>query len=146
MSPDEIIKTITERVRDTAHVRVVFGDPFTIGEVTIIPVASIKVAGGGGGGLGKARAAAEQLAGAEVGRGLGLGLKIIAKPMGYIEVKAGNARLVPIVDATKIAVGGMIVSSLLLVSLIKLLKVMTLKKLYKLKIQKMKLREMHQQA
>lgn len=120
MTPEEIIKTISERVKDTANVKVVFGEPVVSAGVTIIPVAAVKVAGGGGGS--KGRSPSLPIEGTEQSDGgLGLGLQISAKPIGYIEVKDGKARLIPIADVTKIAVVGMITGTLALMVAGKLL-------------------------
>lgn len=46
MDANEIIAAITERVKDTANVQVVFGETVeTAAGVSIIPVASVKVSG-----------------------------------------------------------------------------------------------------
>lgn len=119
MTPEEIISTITDRVKDTANVRVVFGDPVESGGVTVIPVASVKIAGGGGGGRGKSNILPVEGEEAPEG-GVGLGLQITAKPLGYIEVKEGSARLIPIVDVTKVAIGSMIAGTLALMTVAKL--------------------------
>ncbi|HTH72534.1 MAG TPA: spore germination protein GerW family protein [Candidatus Pristimantibacillus sp.] len=118
MSPEEIISTITDRVKDTANVKVVFGEPVTAAGVTIIPVATVKVAGGGGGGKGRGKLPAENAEALETG--MGLGLQVSAKPLGYIEVKDGAARLVPIVDVTKVAVVGLVAAGLTLITFGKL--------------------------
>lgn len=119
MTPEEIINTITERVKDTANVKVVFGDPVESGGVTVIPVATVKVAGGGGGGKGHGATLTEE--GMEVEGGMGMGLQITSKPLGYIEIVNGSARLVPIADVTKLAIGGMIAGTLALLTVAKLL-------------------------
>jgi uncharacterized spore protein YtfJ len=120
MDANEIVTAITERVRDAANVNVVFGDPVeTAGGVTIIPVASIKVSGGGTGRSRRSGEGGEAAAGTDRGMGLGgmgLGVKVMAKPLGYIEIKGDNARFVPIPDVTRIAVGGMFVTGLTLLT------------------------------
>ena len=118
MTPEEIINTITERVKDTANVKVVFGDPVESGGVTVIPVATVKVAGGGGGGKGRSTALVEE--GQDLEGGMGMGLQITSKPLGYIEIVDGSARLVPIADVTKLAIGGMVASTLALLTIAKL--------------------------
>ncbi len=119
MSPEEIINQITERVKETANVDVVFGAAVVSGGVTVIPVASVKVAGGGGGGRGRDVSPVE---GEDVSEsGMGVGLHVTARPLGYIEIKDGSARLVPIPDVTKIAIGGMIAGTLALMTVAKLL-------------------------
>jgi len=68
----------------------VFGDPVTVGDVTVIPVA--KVALGLGGGGGRERGAAK--AGEAVGSGGG----VQARPVGFIEIRGERAVFVPIRD------------------------------------------------
>lgn len=118
MTPEEIISNITERVKDTANVKVVFGDPIESAGVTVIPVATIRVAGGGGGGRGRGVALTED--GQELEGGMGMGLQITSKPLGYIEIVNGAAKLVPIVDVTRLAVGSMIAGTLALMIIGKL--------------------------
>ena len=120
MTPEEIISTISERVKDTANVKVVFGDPVEAAGVTVIPVASVKVAGGGGGGKGRSAITLEEGEPQTEG-GMGLGLQITSKPLGYIEVVNGSAKLVPIVDVTKITIGSMIAGTLSLIVIAKLI-------------------------
>jgi uncharacterized spore protein YtfJ len=121
MSPEEIINTITDRVKDTANVKVVFGDPVESSGVTVIPVAMVKVAGGGGGGKGRTLTVAPVEGEEHPEGGMGMGLQITTKPLGYIEVVDGKAKLVPIVDVTKIAIGSMIAGTLALMTIGKLL-------------------------
>lgn len=130
MDANEIVAAITERVKDAANVSVVFGDIMeTTGGVSVIPVASVKVSGGGGGGTGpgKRRGGVDETT-AESQSGLGLGLSVTAKPLGYIEVKGDNARFVPIADVTKIAVGGLLATSLFLVTVNRLMRFKAWKK------------------
>lgn len=116
MEANDIVAAITERVRDTANVNVVFGETVeTASGISIIPVASVKVSGGGGGSRGHSRRRLED-AEAEIGNGMGLGLMVAAQPLGYIEIKDDGARFVPTPDVTKIAVVGLMASSLLLVT------------------------------
>lgn len=114
MNANEIMSIISDRVKDTANVHVVFGEPIEAMGVVIIPVASVKVAGGGGGGTGKEKP--PQAEEEKTGGGMGLGMQITATPIGYIEVKAGDARFVNVVDMTKIAIGGMLISGLALLT------------------------------
>ena len=117
MTPDEIINTVSERVKDTANVKVVFGEPVESAGVTVIPVATVKVAGGGGGGRGKGVILPVEGEEAAQESGMGMGLQITARPLGYIEIKEGSARLMPIPDVTKIAIGGMIAGTFALMTI-----------------------------
>ena len=50
MSMRDVIKSITDRIHDTASVKNVYGDPITAQGKTVIPVAQVKYGFGGGGG------------------------------------------------------------------------------------------------
>lgn len=115
MDANEIVAAITDRIKDTANVSVVFGDTIeTAAGISIIPVASVKLSGGGGRGHGKWRTDDTE---ADSSKGLGLGLMVAAHPLGYIEIKGEGARFVPTPDVTKIAVGGLVASGLLLMTI-----------------------------
>ncbi len=116
MDVQSVINSVTERVKDTANVRIVFGDPIESREVTIIPVASVIVAGGGGGGI--KTSDKEQADDGE--RGMGLGLRVTTTPIGYIEIRDGEATMVDIVDKNKLAIGGLIIGGALLLTFAKL--------------------------
>lgn len=124
MDVKDIISSVTERVKETANVRVVFGDPLQAGELTLIPVACVKVAGGGGSGSNKSNADSGEkdygLAG-DSGSGIGLGLQVVATPIGYIEIKGGEARFVDIIDKNKLALVGAVIGGALLLTAAKLL-------------------------
>lgn len=120
MTPEEIISMITDRVKDTANVRVVFGDPVETGGVTIIPVATVKVAGGGGGGKGRAVSVPLEGEEAQTEGGVGMGLQINTRPLGYIQMSDGAARWVPIVDVNRVAIVSMITGGLVAMTLAKL--------------------------
>jgi uncharacterized spore protein YtfJ len=120
MDTNEIISSITDKVKDTANVNVVFGDPIeTPGGVTIIPVASVKLGGGGGGGRNRRGGDDENQ---PSGNGVGLGVSVTARPLGYIEVKEGEARFVKVVDTTKIAASAMVTAPLLLLMAMRLMR------------------------
>jgi uncharacterized spore protein YtfJ len=126
MDAYEIVTAITERVKDTANVSVVFGDMIeTAAGVSIIPVASVKISGGGGG-HGRGRKRPEETE-AQTENGMGLGVMVTAQPLGYIEVKNDTARFVPTPDITKIAVAGFLLTGLVLMTLNRLMRFRTMK-------------------
>lgn len=86
----QLVEGLAERLAGRASVSSVFGDPVTAGDVTVIPVARVALGVGGGGG--RDRGAAK--AGDAVGSGGG----VLARPVGFIEIRAGHARFVPIRD------------------------------------------------
>lgn len=119
MTAEELMSAITDQVKDTANVRVIFGNPVTADGVTIIPVAAVKVAGGGSGG----RAGTAPLEDEEASEsGMGLGVKVITRPLGYIEITGGSAKLIPIIDLTKIALASLLTAGLALLTFGKLFK------------------------
>lgn len=114
MTAEELMSAITDQVKDTANVRVIFGNPVTADGVTIIPVGAVKVAGGGGS---SGRAGTAPLEDEEATEsGMGLGVKVITRPLGYIEITGGSAKLIPIVDVTKITLASLLATGLVLLT------------------------------
>ncbi|MBX6773323.1 MAG: hypothetical protein IRY83_16505 [Chloroflexi bacterium] len=87
-------------------VRTVFGEPITVGERTIIPVA--RVGGAFGLGFGRGQAPVPEGAAGREGAGGGGGARFAARPIAVIEVTAERARVIPIVDWTRLALAGML--------------------------------------
>ena len=83
--------------RDALSVRRVFGDPYEIDGMTIIPVARISGGAGGGGGEGSG----ERAGGQETGSGFGTGFGVRAQPVGVYEVRDGQVAWRPIVDISE---------------------------------------------
>ena len=96
-------------VRDALTVRRVFGDPYELDGVTVIPVA--RVAGGGGGGGGESNDADDP------GSGFGSGFGIQARGIGVYEVHDGTVAWKPAVDVTRLAKGGQALAGIALVCL-----------------------------
>jgi uncharacterized spore protein YtfJ len=99
---EELIATISERLKAAADVKVVYGEPQVIEGKTIIPVpvASYGFGAGSGGG--------------EQGTGAGGGGGLSVKPIGCIEITAERTRFVPIIDVNRLATLGLIALALLL--------------------------------
>ena len=95
--------------RDALSVKRVFGDPYELDGVTIIPVA--RVAGGAGGGGGEGTDDVKANAGSGFGTGFGMG----ATPIGVYEVRDGNVEWKPTVDVNAIARGGQVLAGLITV-------------------------------
>ena len=89
------VQQVLTGAQDAMTVRRVFGDPITVGETTIVPMA---VVGGGGGGGTKAND----------DRGVGFGLT--ARPAGAFVVKNGDVTWRPAIDINKVILGGQIVA------------------------------------
>jgi uncharacterized spore protein YtfJ len=86
----EVLERLAEKLGTKASVSAVFGEPVARAGVTIIPVA--RVGFGLGAGVGRARKQAEAAQGGGGGGGAS------AAPVGYIEIKDGNAVFKPIRD------------------------------------------------
>lgn len=86
----EVLERLAERLGSKASVSAVFGEPVVRSGITIIPVARVGFGFGAGAGLGRKQA--------EVAQGGGGGGGASAAPVGYIEIKDGNAVWKPIRD------------------------------------------------
>ena len=95
---EELVATISERLKATANVKMVYGEQQVIDGKTIIPVAVASYGFGAGTG--------------EQGSGGGGGLRV--KPIGCLEITAERTRFVPIVDANRLAMLGLIALALVL--------------------------------
>jgi len=105
--------TVAENLRgtrDALTVRRVFGEPYELEGVTIIPVA--RVAGGGGGGGGEGTGPDTQ-----GGSGFGTGFGINATPVGVYEIRDGRVEWRPSVDVNRLAKGAQVLAGILVVGL-----------------------------
>ncbi len=99
-----------EQVYLRADVKAVFGEPQTVGERTIIPVA--RVGYGVGLGFGEGERPAEEEGDVEAaGAGGGGGGGGMATPVAVLEVTSEDTKVIPIVDSTKLALAGMIMAA-----------------------------------
>jgi uncharacterized spore protein YtfJ len=89
------VQEILEKAQDTVTVNRVYGTPIEKDGLTIIPAASVSGGGGGGGGP------------ADSGGGVGFGVR--ARPVGAFIIKDGDVRWEPAIDATRLALRGMLV-------------------------------------
>jgi uncharacterized spore protein YtfJ len=84
---DSILETLASRVGVRAGAHAAFGEPVDRDGVTVIPVAKVRFGFGGGSGRG-----VEQKGGkGEVGEGSGGGGGAMTSPLGFIEIKDGQA-------------------------------------------------------
>ena len=88
---DEILAMLAERVGGRFTASTVFGSPVEREGVTVIPVATVRFGLGGGGG--------EDPGGGQSGEGGGGAGS--GTPAGYIEIKDGRSRFVPLVHPTR---------------------------------------------
>ena len=97
---EELVATISERLKAAADVKVVYGEPQVIEGKTIIPVAVASYGFGAGAGSGTGPQ------GEGGGAGAGGGMRV--KPVGVIEVTAERTRFIPVVDVNRLATLGLI--------------------------------------
>lgn len=108
-------KELVERLFVVAEPEVVFSDPVTQGEYTVITAREVTIGlgfgFGGGGGAGPAAAGETGTppgtapdAGAGFGGGGGGGGSSVGRPVAVIEIGPAGVRVEPIVDPTKIAI------------------------------------------
>lgn len=111
MEPTEISLLDNIRgARDAISVRRVFGDPYEIDGVTVIPVA--RVAGGGGGGSGHEEGDKPD---AKAGGGFGTGFGLGAQPVGMYTIRDGHLAWKPSVDVNRLARGGQVLGGIMAV-------------------------------
>ncbi|MCJ7509307.1 MAG: hypothetical protein MUP14_00230 [Dehalococcoidia bacterium] len=99
---EELVATISERLKATVNVKMVYGEPQVIEGKTIIPVAVASYGFGAGTGP----------QGQDSGGGGGGAVRV--KPLGVVEVTAERTRFVPVVDVNHLAVLGLIGLALVL--------------------------------
>ncbi len=97
--------------RDALSVRRVFGDPYELDGVTVIPVARVIGGAGGGGGTG------EGPDGKGTGSGSGTGFGLSARGIGVYEVRDGKVEWKPAIDVTSLAKGGQMLGALVVICL-----------------------------
>ncbi len=104
----QIVNELVERIKGSAKVEVVFGEPREIGDKTIIPVAAVTYGFGAGAGSGAGeRPGSDGSSRAGSGGGSGGGGGVRVRPVGVLEVTAEETRLVPVLDWTRIIVRGL---------------------------------------
>ena len=96
---EQLSDAVLGRVLSRASARLVYGEPVTQGERTIVPVANVATRFGFGGGSSASNAGDAPSSGG----GMGGGGDLRAKPLGYIEVTPEGSRFVTIEDETEIA-------------------------------------------
>src|SRR5256885_14117122 len=90
------VQEILAKAQDSVSVQRVYGAPIERDGLTVIPAASVSGGGGGGGG-----------GPADSGGGVGYGVR--ARPVGAFVIKDGAVRWEPAIDATRLALRGMLI-------------------------------------
>ena len=96
---DDKFGKLLEALGGSASAQAVFGTPVEKDGVTIVPVARVRYGVGGGGGRGPGRRKRAAGEGEQVGYGQGGGLQ--AAPVGYIELRDGQASYKRIADPAR---------------------------------------------
>ncbi len=96
---------VLEDFRKEAKVSAVFGEPETVGDKTIIPIAQVSYGFAAGFGEGKSPAKGEEEEAGE-GKGGGGGGGASVRPLAVLEITPEETNLTSIVDANKIALAG----------------------------------------
>ena len=105
LAGQRIVSELVERIKSSAKVEVVYGEPREIGGKTIIPVAVVAYGFGAGAGGRGAGPSGDGAIGSGGGGGGGGGVRVY--PVGVLEVTADETRLVPILDWTRIITTGL---------------------------------------
>jgi uncharacterized spore protein YtfJ len=92
-----LLQSLKESILTEANVKAIYGEPISVHEKTIIPVAKIMYAYGAGAGTG---GVGEKNTRGEGGGGAG---GVRAVPVGVVEVSNRQTRFVPITDRKKLA-------------------------------------------
>jgi uncharacterized spore protein YtfJ len=101
--PVEILRTLGDRFQASANVKSVFGDPITVGDKTVVPIAKIRYGMGAGGGV----ISHESSSGPDVPSGKsggGGGGGIIASPKGVLEISPAGTRFIAFADRKRLSV------------------------------------------
>lgn len=106
---ERIVTDLADRIRGSAKVEVVFGEPREIGDKTLIPVAAVAYGFGAGVGSGADEDPGGNGARSGVGHGGGGGAGVRVQPVGVLEITQDETRLVPIMDWTRIITTGLTV-------------------------------------
>jgi uncharacterized spore protein YtfJ len=85
---DDFVSALASRIGMRASASAVFGDAVTRDDVTVIPVAKVRWGFGGGSGRG---ADSDENGDPNTGEGSGGGGGVMASPLGYIEIRDGEA-------------------------------------------------------
>jgi uncharacterized spore protein YtfJ len=112
---DSQVSSLMDRlgmVKDTMTVSRVFGDPYQVDGVSIVPVAVVRGGGGSGGDGGPS-------GGQSPGGALGFGIHV--RPVGVYAVKDGKVTWQPAVDVMRIILGGQLLGLVAILSVRRLI-------------------------
>src|SRR5712691_3177139 len=104
-SGENLIAQLLERIKASARVETIYGEPHQVGDKTVIPVARVEYVFGAGSG-GGTQPGSDDGHGATSGGGGGGGGAVRVRPVGVLEVTNDETRMVPIIDWTRIMTAG----------------------------------------
>lgn len=90
---DRLLERLADRIGAHSGVQAAFGEPISRGELTVVPVARTRWLFGGGTGSGGDRASE-----GGYGSGSGGGGRVVADPVGYVEIGPSGATFRPIIE------------------------------------------------
>lgn len=99
MPVEEIMKEISEDIKVASSVNSAFGEPRTINNKTIIPVANVGMGVGARTGEGRMPA--------------GGGAKVVTRPVAVLEVGAEETRLIPVLDVTRVILSSFVLGAMM---------------------------------
>jgi uncharacterized spore protein YtfJ len=105
-----------DRGSDAAHVSKVFGEPYKVGDRTLIPVAEVSLRYGFGGGTGPVTdsgqgSANEESRSAQMGGGGGGGGMVRTSPVAIIEVDDKGVTIKPVFNVGAVSIAGMLLAA-----------------------------------
>jgi uncharacterized spore protein YtfJ len=107
-----------DSAREAIATQRVFGEAYTVDDVTIIPVSVVRGGGGAGGGEGQGPGESATQQGSGTGGGTGFGIN--ARPVGVYVVKNGEVDWRPAFDTMRAVLGGQIVAIVALLTIRKI--------------------------
>jgi uncharacterized spore protein YtfJ len=96
-----------EDLQANASVNAVFGQPVTVGDKVVIPIASVSY----GFGMGFGEATGQEVHEPNGGVGGGEGGGVSARPLGVVEITPERTRVEPIVNEQALALAGMLLGA-----------------------------------
>jgi uncharacterized spore protein YtfJ len=111
MAIPHFLEALSERLRSSANVKTIYGDPLQAEGKTIIPVA--RIAYGLGGGYGEMKTTDENGHTEEKPEGEGGGGGIIVTPVGVIEVSREKVKFIPLQRSKVMLAAGFLVGFVL---------------------------------
>ncbi len=113
--PAEILRALGERFHSSASVKNVFGEPITVGDKTVVPVARIRYGlGAGGGGISRDFSSGSDTPSVESSGGGGGGVR--ATPAGVLEITPAETRFIVFPDRKQLSIallGGFLIGMIL---------------------------------